>query len=378
MGNYFSRLMATAAIVVLAACSEEAPQQQGGGMPQMPPPPVTVAKAQQQELSEWREYTGRLEGSQSIVVKPRTSGYIVEVGFEDGQQVKKGDLLFQVDYRTIEAEVAQLKAEVIRAEAQIELADRDLTRAESLRATNALSQEQLDNRRTQLKQARAAAESARADLRRAQVLFAITQVKAEFDGRVSNARVKVGSSVVAGQTELTTLVATDQIHAYFDVDEPTFLKLKAAGFDYSQRDIPVQMGLVNQAGYPYAGKIDFVDNQVNTATGTIRMRAVYDNADGALTPGLFARIKLQFGEASQVVVVPDKSIATDLSSKYVLVVNSDNVVEYRAVELGPRRGTWRIIKSGLAEGETIIVSGLQRARPGTPVTPNMTEPEFEQ
>ncbi len=377
MSNYFSRLVAAAAILVVAACSDDAPQQTGG-MPQMPPPPVTVAKAQQHALSEWREYTGRLEASRSIVVKPRTSGYVVEVGFEDGQQVRKGDLLFQVDFRTIEAEVAQLKAEVIRAEAQIELAERDLTRAESLRATNALSQEQLDNRRTQLKQARAAAESARADLRRAQVLFAITQVKAEFDGRVSNARVKVGSSVVAGQTELTTLVATDKIHAYFDVDEATYLTLRAAGFDYMNRDIPVQLGLVNQQGYPYTGKIDFVDNQVNAATGTIRMRAVYANADGALTPGLFARIKLQFGEASPAIVVPDKAIATDLSSKYVLVVNEENVVEYRAVELGPRRAEWRIIKSGLAAGETIIVSGLQRARPGTPVTPQMTEPEFQQ
>ncbi|MDX1453591.1 MAG: efflux RND transporter periplasmic adaptor subunit, partial [Oleiphilaceae bacterium] len=150
MGSYISRFLAFSMVLVVSACSQDQAPPQGGGMPQMPPPPVTVAKVQQHELSEWREYTGRLEGSQSIVVKPRTSGYVVEVGFEDGQQVKKGDLLFQIDYRTIEAEVAQLKAEVVRAEAQIELADRDLKRAESLRATNALSQEQLDNRRTQV------------------------------------------------------------------------------------------------------------------------------------------------------------------------------------------------------------------------------------
>jgi len=353
--------------VVLQGCSE--PPAPAAQM-QMPPPAVDVTKVTSQNASDWKEFTGRLEATKSIVVKPRTSGYVVSLGFEDGAQVKKGDLLFQIDFRTIKAEVERLEAEVVRADAEIELSERDLERAKSLRAKNAISQEQLDNRRTELKQARAAAESARADLKRSKVLHAITQVKASFDGQVSNSRVKVGSSVVAGQTELTTLVSTDEVHAYFDVDEPTYLRLRAQGFDYQSQSVTVLMGLANDTGHPYTGVIDFVDNEVDSATGTIRMRAVYKNADGNLTPGLFARVKLQVGQAYEAIMVPEKAIATDLSSKYVLVVDEQNTVGFRPVTLGARRGEQRIIASGVSPGETIIVSGLQRAMPGAPVTPN--------
>jgi len=363
-----SRLISLITICLfLFACGEQASQK--AAPPKMPPAPVDVINVASQMVSDWKGFTGRMQASKSIVVIPRTSGYVVEVGFDDGAQVKKGDLLFQIDYRTIRADVERLKAEVKRAEAEIELTERGLKRADSLRAKNAISQEQLDNRRTQLTQAKAQADSARADLKRTKVLDAITSVKAEFDGQVSDARVEVGSSVVAGQTVLTTLVATDLMHSYFDVDESTYLRLKAQGFDYKQQVIKVQLGLANQVDYPYEGRIDFVDNQVDSATGTIRMRAVFDNAKGALTPGLFSRIKLQIGEAYEAVLIPGKAVATDLSNKYVLVVGDNNIVEYRPVVLGGRRGELRIIQSGIQVGESIIVSGLQRAFPGAPVTP---------
>jgi multidrug efflux system membrane fusion protein len=352
---------------LLLACDKQAPQQ--AAPPQMPPPSVDVAQVDSQQVSDWKEFTGRMQASKSIVVMPRTSGYVVEVGFDDGAQVKKGDLLFQIDYRTIRAEVEQLKADVKRAEAEIELSERGLKRANSLRSTNAISQEQLDNRRTNLTQAKAEADSARADLKRSKVLHAITKVKAEFDGQASDARVEVGGSVVAGQTVLTTLVATDLMHSYFDVDESTYLRLQAQGFDYENQVINVQMGLSNQTEHSYRGRIDFVDNQVDSATGTIRMRAVFDNADRSLTPGLFARVKLQIGEAYEAIVIPEAAIATDLSSKYVLVVGENNLVEYRPVVLGLRKADFRVISSGIKAGETIIVSGLQRAFPGAPVTP---------
>jgi len=349
----------------LLACGQQESQQ---AAPQKrPPPQVDVINVTSQTVSDWKAFTGRMQASKSIVVMPRTSGYVVEVGFDDGAQVKKGDLLFQIDYRTIRADVERLKAEVKRAEAEIELTERGLKRADSLRTTNAISQEQLDNRRTQLTQARAQADSARADLKRSRVLDAITSVKAEFTGQVSDARVEVGSSVVAGQTVLTTLVATKLMHSYFDVDEPTYLRLTAQGFDYKKQIIKVQLGLANQADFPYEGRIDFVDNQVDSATGTIRMRAVFNNAKGDLTPGLFSRLKLQIGEAYDAVLIPEKAIATDLSNKYVLVVGGNDIVEYRPVELGGRRGELRIIHSGIQAGETIIVSGLQRAFPGAPV-----------
>ena len=361
-------MLSVVALGSLSGCSnQDAP---AGAPPQMPPAPVDVAPVASETISDWKEFTGRLQASKSIVVMPRSSGYVVEVGFEDGARVKKGDLLFQVDYRTIRADVERLKAEVERAEAEIELTERDLKRADSLRTTNAISQEQLDNRRTQLTQAKAEANSARADLKRTKVLDAITTVKAAFDGQVSDARVEVGGSVVAGQTVLTTLVSTDQMHAYFDVDEPTYLALQAQGFDYVNQEIKVQMSLANQSGFPYEGRIDFVDNQVDSATGTIRMRAVYDNPNGELTPGLFARLKLQIGGAYEAVVIPEKAIATDLSSKYVLVVDDNNIVNFRPIVLGARRGEQRVIKSGLSNGERIIVAGLQRAFPGAPVMPN--------
>lgn len=365
---YRSALMLAVALGSLIACSDQAAQAPSAPTPP-PPPPVDVMAVGSQTVSDWKEFTGRLEASNSVTVMPRSSGYIVEVGFEDGAQVKKGDLLFQVDYRTIRAEVERLQAEVERADAEIALTERDLKRADSLRSTNAISQEQLDNRRTQLTQARAQADSARADLKRTKVLDAITTVKAAFDGQVSDARVEVGSSVVAGQTILTTLVSTRQMHAYFDVDEPTYLALQALGFDYKKQTIEVHMGLANQDGFPYRGRIDFVDNQIDSSTGTIRMRAVYDNPKGELTPGLFARLKLQIGQDYQAIIVPDKAIATDLSTKYVLVVDDNNIVNFRPLTLGARKGADRVVLGGLQAGERIIVSGLQRAFPGAPVSP---------
>lgn len=359
-----------ACLLALSACSDPEAPAGPGGM-QMPPPEVDVAEVVLQEQKDWKEFTGRLEATDSIVVKPRTSGYVVSVEFEDGALVKKGDLLFQIDFRTIKAEVERLEAEVERADAEIALTERDLKRANSLREKNAISQEQLDNRRTQLTQAKATAESARAELKRSKVLYAITKVKAPFDGRVSNARVKEGSSVVAGQTELTSLVSTDKVHAYFDVDEYTYLTLRSRYPDISHSGLTVQMGLAHQKDFPYQGTVDFVDNQVDIATGTIRMRAVYDNPEGDLTPGLFVRLKMQIGPAYQTVMIPDKAIGTDLSNKFVLVLGEGDVVSYRPVQLGSRRGDWRIIKSGLEVGERIVINGLQRARPGAPVSPNV-------
>jgi len=337
----------------------------------MPPASVSVAKVISHEVSEWRDFTGRLEASESIVVKPRTSGYVVSVDFQDGAKVKKGAQLFQIDFRTIKAEVEQLAADLKRAKAEIELTKRDLKRAESLRATSAISTEQLDNRRTLLTQAKAEADSAQADLKRAKVLFAITTVKAEFDGHVSNARVKVGGSVVAGTTVLTTLVSTDQMHAYFDVDEQTYMRLKvlAAGATVESMAAPVMMNLVGESGYNHYGNIDFVDNQLNISTGTIRLRAAFNNPKGDFTPGMFVRLKMRVGAAYESILVDEKAIGTDLNHKFVLVLGENNVVEYRSVELGPKVEGLRSIRSGLSLGDVIVVNGLQRARPGAPVSP---------
>lgn len=362
--------------LTVVACSENGKDQENpeAAMAAMPPPPVTVAEVIQGEVSDWKEYTGRLEASDSIVVMPRTSGYIVSVGFEDGAYVKKGDLLFQVDYRTVRAEVQRLEAEVKRNVAEIELSKRDLKRAESLRKKSAISQEQLDNSRTRLTQAIAAVESAKADLKRTKVLDAITTVKAEFDGQVSNARVKKGSSVIAGSTVLTTLVSTDKTHAYFDVDEKTFARLRSLGEGkrLDEMNIPVFMGLAGETTYPHQGVIDFVDNQVDISTGTIRLRAVFSNEDGKFTPGMFARINMQIGASYPGILVDEKAVVTDLSHKYVLVLGENNILEYRPVQLGPKFKGLRAIKSGLEAGEKIVIKGqgLPNVFPGMPVSPS--------
>ncbi len=366
--------LAMVLVLMVSACGETPSETAPAGM-QMPPPPVDVAEVLVQQISDWKEYTGRLQASESIVVMPRTSGYVVEVGFEDGQHVKKGDLLFQIDYRTIEAEVAQLKAEVSRVEAEIELAERDLKRAESLRSSNAISQEQLDNRKTQLVKAKAELDSAKADLRRAQVLHGITKVKAEFDGRVSHARVERGSSVMAGVTVLTTLVSTEKMYAYFDVDERTYIRMQQlmAGKSLAEVKTPVFMSLVGDQDYPYQGQLDFIDNQIDPATGTIRVRAAFSNQHGQFTPGMFVRLKLRIGDGYQGLLIDEKAIGTDLNHKYVLVLGENDVAAYRPVKLGPRLGNLRVIREGLEPGEVIVVSGLQRVRPGTPVTPNQID-----
>lgn len=368
--NRLFMMMCSVSLVWLTACSEEPQQGPGAGM-QMPPPAVTVAPVIKQEISEWKEFTGRLEAEKSIVVMPRTSGYVVEVGFEDGANVKKGDVLFQIDYRTIRAEVEQLEAEVKRSEAEIQLAERDLKRSESLRQKNAISQEQLDNSRTRLTQAKAEADSAKANLQRSKVLHAITTVRASFDGQVSNARVKKGSSVVAGNTVLTTLVSKDKVHAYFDVDEQTYLKLRqtANGQAIEALNIPVFMNLFGEQDYAHEGVIDFVDNQVDISTGTIRLRAVFDNQERRFTPGMFARLKMQVGNSYQGILIEEKAIGTDLSSRYVYVLGEGNVVEYRPIQLGPKVNGLRSVQAGLQGGETIITQGLQRIRPGIPVAP---------
>ena len=375
MNNWISPIRVLMASVfalmalLLNACGE-ATEPSAAAMT-MPPASVSVAKVISHEVSEWRDFTGRLEASESIVVKPRTSGYVVSVDFQDGAKVKKGAQLFQIDFRTIKAEVEQLAADLKRAKAEIELTKRDLKRAESLRATSAISTEQLDNRRTLLTQAKAEADSAQADLKRAKVLFAITTVKAEFDGHVSNARVKVGGAVVAGSTVLTTLVSTDQMHAYFDVNEQTYMRLKtlAAGATVESMAAPVMMNLVGESGYNHYGNIDFVDNQLNISTGTIRLRAAFNNPKGDFTPGMFVRLKMRVGAAYESILVDEKAIGTDLNHKFVLVLGENNVVEYRSVELGPKVEGLRSIRSGLSLGDVIVVNGLQRARPGAPVSP---------
>lgn len=360
-------LALTSVLAALSGCGEPtqaAPQQQA--------PVVSVATVVQQRLTEWDEFTGRIQAPQTVELRPLVSGYLDMVAFEEGAMVEAGDPLFFIDNRPFKAEVKRLQADLLDATSQLELAEREYVRAQDLVSNKAISEELLDNRRATQQQAKAHVDSVKAALELAKLNLSYTRVVAPISGRVSNALITKGNYVNAGESVLTTLVSTNEVYAYFDADEQTYLKyatLAREGERPSSRDTrnPVYMGLASENDFPHQGVIDFVDNRVNESTGTIRGRAVFNNEDGLLIPGLFARIKLVGSASYEGILISDKAIGTDLSNKFVLVLDENDVVQYRAVELGERLGGLRIIKSGLNAGESIVVNGLQRVRPGTPV-----------
>ncbi|XOV79022.1 MAG: efflux RND transporter periplasmic adaptor subunit [Aestuariibacter sp.] len=356
--------------VLISACGTQA---QEAPAPQAPS--ISVAEVIEQRITEWDEFTGRLEAPQSVELRPRVSGYIDIVAFEEGDIVQAGEPLFFIDNKAFKAEVRRLEAELLHTEAQKELATSEAQRAENLLHKNAISQEVADSRRAQLKQATARVQSVQAALELARLNLSYTRVEAPISGRVSRAVVTKGNYVTAGQSVLTNLVSTDKVYAYFDADEQTYLhyvKLAKEGTRPSSRDHEnlVLMGLASDKDYPHQGYIDFVDNRVNPNSGTIRGRAVFDN-DGQFIPGLFARIRLVGSASYQGILIDDKAIGTDLSSKFVLVLDKDNKVQYRAVQLGEKINGLRIIKDGLRPGEKIVVNGLQRVRPGVTVSPKV-------
>ncbi|MGQ7958091.1 multidrug efflux RND transporter periplasmic adaptor subunit MexE [Pseudomonas sp. SP16.1] len=365
--NIWKLPLALAAVLVLGACGQ-APE----AMPQMPAPKVSVAEVIEQPINEWDEFTGRLEAPQSVEIRPRVSGYIDKVAFAEGSLVKKGDLLFQIDPRPFQAEVKRLEAQLQQARASLTRANSEARRGERLRQSNAISAELADARASAATEAQAQVAAIQAELDNARLNLDFTRVTSPIDGRVSRAEITEGNLVGAGDSLLTSVVSTDKVYAYFDADERVFLKYlelaRQAGGD-ARGASPVYLGLSSEDGHPHLGQLDFLDNQVNPRTGTIRGRAVFDNADGRFTPGLYARLKLVGSAAYPAALIKDEAVGTDLGKKYVLVLGEDNAVAYRAVELGPKLEGLRIVRSGLAKGEKIVVNGLQRAMPGATVDP---------
>ncbi|MEG7364120.1 multidrug efflux RND transporter periplasmic adaptor subunit MexE [Pseudomonas citronellolis] len=357
--------LALAAVLVLSACgkTQEAAQN-------MPAPKVSVAEVIEQPVNEWDEFTGRLEAPESVELRPRVSGYIDKVTFREGALVKKGDLLFQIDPRPFQAEVHRLEAQLAQARANQTRTANEAARGDRLRATNAISAELADALSAAATEARAQVAATQAELDNARLNLSFTQITAPIDGRVSRAEVTAGNLVNSGQSLLTTLVSTDKVYAYFDADERVYLKYVAmarAGGPDARGSTPVYLGLTGEDGFPHLGRLDFLDNQVNPKTGTIRGRAVFDNKDGLYTPGLYARIKLVGSGTYDAALIKDEAVGTDLGKKFVLVVGADRKVAYRAIELGPKLEGLRIVRSGLAKGDRIVVNGLQRVRPGAEV-----------
>jgi membrane fusion protein, multidrug efflux system len=373
-------MLSSIAGVLLVACGD---QQVPSNSPAELAPQVSVAQVISERITEWDEFSGRLQAPETVTLVPRVSGYIKQVNLNEGTLVKAGDLLFKIDPAPFEADVARLRADLQSAVTAAQLASNNYQRGEQLAGQRAMSAELLDNRRAAKQQAEANVASVNAALQKAELDLSYTQITAPIDGRVSYAQITTGNFVTAGQSELTHLVSTDKMYAYFDVDERTYLKyaqLSSAGKRADTRDRqanPVYMTLANNSDHNYAGSVDFVDNAINQQTGTIRVRASFANQDNNLIPGLYAHIKLIGSETYQGILIDEKSIGTDLNNKFVLVVNKD-VLEYRAVELGEKINGLRIVNKGLDASDRIVVNGLQRVRPNMQIAPVMVNMASEE
>jgi RND family efflux transporter MFP subunit len=360
--------------VMLMGCKPAGAQQQHGAPP---PPQVTVAPVEQQQIVEWDEFTGRTEAIEAVEVRPRVSGHIREVRFQSGQLVKKGDVLFMIDNRWHKAEFDQREAEYQQAKVRLENAEREAKRTTQLLANKAISTEEGDARVARFNEAKAALLAAQAARDTAQLDLEYTEIRAPIDGRVSRALKTTGnyvSGVAGAGTLLTTLVSVDPIHVYADMDENSLLKFNALAqvrklASAGDGKVPVELQLGDEEGFPHRGFIESLDNRVDANTGSILLRAVFPNNDGRIVPGLFARIRVPLSERYTAITIDERAIGTDQGQKFVLTLTSTNTAEYRQVKLGPAIDGKRIVRSGLNAGDQVVVNGLQRVRPGMPVTP---------
>lgn len=347
--------LALAAAIGQAACSPARSQ------PAAPPvAAVEVTPVVFKPLRQWSEFTGRLEAVDSVEIHPRVGGFIDSIRFEEGAKVRKGEVLFQIDPRPFQAEVDRLSAELERTRAKAELAAADADRGQRLMEQNAVAQSELERLVSEAKSARADVSAAQAALRTAQLNLSFTRVVSPIDGRVSRAVITKGN-LVATDDLLTTVVSDGPIYASFQTDEQAYLKYAAAERD---KAATVYLGLMDEEGFPHKGELAFLDNAVDAKSGTINGRGLFDNAEGRFTPGMFARIKLVSSEVETVALAPERALGTDLGKRFVLVVSPASKVEYRPVTLGQAVGELRIIRAGLKPGDRVVVSGLQKVKPG--------------
>jgi multidrug efflux system membrane fusion protein len=348
--------------VGLAGCtdakSDAAPAAQAG-------PPVSSAVVLQKAIVETQEFSGRLEAIEIVEIRPRVSGYITAVNFKPGAEVKKGDLLFVIDPRPYQAEADRTQAAAAAARARADLARLELQRAERLLADKAVAQREFDERAAGQKELDANARAASAQHEAARLNLAYTRITAPIDGRVSKAEITLGNLVDATAV-LTSVVSLERIYASFDGDEDTYLRVSRRV--HAGQPVDVKVGLAGEEGFPHSGKLEFVDNRLDSRSGSVRMRATLANSERILAPGLFARVQIAGGAPQQQILITDRAIGTDQDRKFVYVVDKEGKAEYRAVKLGPVSDGLRVVRDGLKPGEKIVVNGLQRVRPGAPIT----------
>ncbi|HEY1377771.1 MAG TPA: efflux RND transporter periplasmic adaptor subunit [Gemmataceae bacterium] len=366
--------IAALAALLAAGCTHSAPTAKAGK-----PVEVVVTTPVADRITDYQDFTGRLDAVKTVDIRARVSGYITQVPFKEGDLVKEGDLLFQIDPRTYQADFNQAVANYKLAEADQNLQEKNAVRMKKLVGTGAVTQEEVDQVTGALEKSRAAVGAALAARDHAKLYLDYTRVTAPVSGRISRRFVDPGNLVNADSTLLTTVVAEDPMWAYFDVDERTYLDLVgAASGDQSAwlagAKYPVWMRLANEADYTHAGVVDFVDNRLNGNTGTIRLRGVFDNPRHMLKSGLFVRIRLPIGQSYSALLIPDEAIQSDQGRKYVYVVNDQNTVEYRTVEPGQAVQGLRVIKKGIGAKDRVIVSGMQRVKPKAEVRATVQEP----
>ncbi|WP_416503325.1 efflux RND transporter periplasmic adaptor subunit [Enterobacter kobei] len=340
-----------------------------------PAPAVNAADVVVKSISQWDSFNGRIEAVESVQLRPRVSGYIDKVNFTDGQEVKKGEVLFTIDDRTYRAALEQAQATLERAKTQASLARSEANRTDKLINTNLVSSEEWEQRRAAAIQAQADIRAAQAAVDAAQLNLDFTKVTAPIDGRASRALITSGNLVTAGDSAsvLTTLVSQKTVYVYFDVDESTYLHYQnlarsGQGASSNHTALPVEIGLAGEEGYPHQGKVDFLDNQLAPSTGTIRMRALLDNAQRQFTPGLFARVRLPGSAEFQATLIDDKAVLTDQDRKYVYIVDKEGKAQRRDITPGRLADGLRIVQQGLKPGDKVIVDGLQKVfMPGMPV-----------
>jgi multidrug efflux system membrane fusion protein len=363
--------------VSLAGCKKEV------AAPAKPTPKIRVAHPLEQQTMDWDEYTGRVEAIQQVDIRSRVSGYINTISFTEGAVVKQGDLLFVIDPLPYQAELARAEAELERAKAQSDLAKAEFERARKLIEQKVISIEEFDAKAASASQASSNVRSAEAAAQSAKLSLSYCHITAPVDGRVSLAKVTVGNLVQPGGEILTTIVSQNPMYVYIDADELSYLRYqgmskgKKSGLDPQEKNVTILLALANETGWPHEGAFDFFDNRVDPNTGTIRMRAVFENKDNFLTPGLFARVRVPGSQPYQGMLLPDSAINTDQSQKYVLTVNADNKVEYKKVELGPLNDGFRVIKSGLSAQDRVVLAGFHAAPPGATVEPQLEKLELK-
>ncbi len=341
------------------------------------PPPVSVAKPIVKEIVEWDEFVGRFEAPQSVEVRARVAGYLESSNFREGSLVKEGDLLFVIDKRPYQAAFNRAQAAVTAAQTRTTFTHSDLERTQNLTRSGVAAERTLEERRQQAQQADADLAGARAALEQARLDLGYTEIRAQISGRIGRRLVTDGNLVRANETLLTTIVSLDPIHFYFEVDEKSYLaysrQLAQPRAALGEAKTQVFVGIGEEKTLDRPGVLDFADNRLDARSGTMQLRAVLDNKDLLLTPGLFGRIRVPGTPKYKAVLVPDEAISADQDRRIVMVVGDDGTVAPKVVRPGPREDGYRVVRQGLTGDETIVINGLQRARPGTKVTPQMTQ-----